>query len=79
MLITPIQELLKVMSKENSSVADELLDKFRSVSGMWFESEITADTGIGRSIETFLGISMNSDKTPDYKGIELKSHREKRV
>ena len=78
-LITPIQELLKVMSKENSSVADELLDKFRSVSGMWFESEITADTGIGRSIETFLGISMNSDKTPDYKGIELKSHREKRV
>ena len=37
-----------------------------------------ADTGIGRTIESFLGISMNRDRTPDYKGIELKSHREKR-
>ena len=39
---------------------------------------MAADTGIGRTIESFLGISMNSDKTPDYKGIELKSHRDKR-
>ena len=39
---------------------------------------MAADTGIGRTIESFLGISMNSDKTPDFKGIELKSHRDKR-
>jgi len=77
-LISPLQEVLKTMYHDSISVSEELLDKFRSVSGTWFESEVTADTGIGRTIESFLGISMNSDKTPDYKGIELKSHREKR-
>lgn len=77
-IITPMQEVLKAINKEGNSVSEELLDRFRAVKGQWFESEVTADTGIGRTIESFLGISMNSDKTPDYKGIELKSHREKR-
>ena len=61
-----------------NSVSEELLSRFRSVRNQWFESEVVADTGIGRTIESFLGISMNSDKKPDYKGIELKSHREMR-
>lgn len=77
-LITPLQEVLREISSRANSTAEELLGKFRSVSGQWFESEVFADTGIGRSIESFLGISMNSDKTADYKGIELKSHRDKR-
>lgn len=77
-IITPIKEVLMDIYNQGNTVAEELLSKFRSVKGRWFESEVTADTGIGRTIESFLGISMNSDKTPDYKGIELKSHREKR-
>ncbi len=77
-VITPLQDVLKAIDSEGNIVADELLGRFRSVKGQWFESEVTADTGIGRTIESFLGISMNSDKTPDYKGIELKSHRDKR-
>ena len=77
-IITPIKEVLMEIYQCGNTVSEELLGKFRSVSGQWFESEVMADTGIGRTIETFLGISMNSDKTPDYKGIELKSHREKR-
>lgn len=77
-ILTPMQEVLKEIYRQGNSVSDELLNRFRSVSGQWFESEVLADTGIGRSIESFLGISMNSDKTPDYKGIELKSHRDKR-
>lgn len=75
---SPLQEIIMTISSDANSVAEELLGRFRSVSGEWFESEVTADTGIGRTIETFLGIRMNSDKTPDYKGIELKSHRERR-
>lgn len=78
LLITPMQDVLRAINKENSCVSEELLARFRSVKDQWFESEVTADTGIGRTIESFLGISMNSDVTPDYKGIELKSHREKR-
>lgn len=77
-IITPLQDILKAIHQEGNAISLELLNKFRSVKGQWFESEVLADTGIGRSIESFLGISMNSDKTPDYKGIELKSHREKR-
>lgn len=78
-IITPMKEVLMEINRMGNSVSEELLGKFRSVSGQWFESEVLADTGIGRTIESFLGISMNSDKTPDYKGIELKSHREKRL
>lgn len=77
-IITPLQEIIKAQYGQSVIVAEELLAKFRSVSGQWFQSEVTADTGIGRTIESFLGITMNSERTPDYKGIELKSHREKR-
>ena len=42
----------------------------------WMPAEILADTGIGRTVESVLGIDMNPSKNPDYKGIELKSHRE---
>ena len=77
-IITPLQEIVKAIYSESTIVSEELLARFRSVKDQWFESEVAADTGIGRTIESFLGISMNSEKTPDYKGIELKSHREKR-
>lgn len=77
-ILTPIKEVLTEIYRQGNSVADELLGIFRSMSGQWFESEVTADTGIGRTIESLLGISMNCEKTPDYKGIELKSHRDKR-
>lgn len=77
-IITPIQDIIKAINQDANNISEELLSKFRSVKDQWFEAEIMADTGIGRTIESFLGISMNSEKTPDYKGIELKSHREKR-
>ena len=77
-IITPLQEVINAIYIEGNVVSEELLGRFRSVKDQWFESEVVADTGIGRTIESFLGISMNSDKTPDYKGIELKSHRDKR-
>lgn len=77
-LLTPLKEVINDIYKIESAVSDELLGLFLKVKDKWFESEVTADTGIGRTIESFLGIKMNSNKTPDYKGIELKSHREKR-
>ncbi len=73
-----LKDFIKEFYQASSSISDELLNFFRQNSDRWFESEVLADTGIGRTIETMLGISQNSNKTPDYKGIELKSHREKR-
>ena len=74
-LVNPIKDCLLSFANEVQEVSQELLAHFRQASGQWFESEVMADTGIGRTIETLLGIRMNSDKTPDYKGIELKSAR----
>lgn len=56
----------------------ELAGLLRDMAQDWHPTDVTADTGIGRSIETLLGIDMNSSKSPDYKGIEIKSYREKR-
>lgn len=39
---------------------------------------LEADTSIGRTLEKLLGIEINSSKKPDYKGIELKSYRDKK-
>lgn len=77
-LITPIQDLLKSAENSANDTAIELLKRLRPLSENWSESEIVADTGIGRTVEHFLGIPMNSLNQPDYKGIELKSYRKNR-
>jgi hypothetical protein len=61
---------------ELSDVADELLHKLVIVSNKGFIRTVkSGDTGIGMTIESELQIRANSSKTPDYKGIELKSTR----
>lgn len=57
-------------------VAMELLQKLRDIGSMGFvQSKRAGDTGIGYTLETLLGIQANSNKAPDYHGIELKSGR----
>lgn len=73
---TPLKDLIFEMSHEKNSVSDELLELIRDRMTDWMPAEILADTGIGRTVESVLGIGMNPSKSPDYKGIELKSHRE---
>ena len=56
--------------------AEELLQKLKNIGQMgWIETMRSGDTGVGYTLETLLGISANSNKTPDYKGIEIKSGR----
>ena len=60
-------------------VADELLILLRKISLQGaIPAMLQADTAIGRTLETLLGININSSKQPDYKGIELKAFRDKR-
>lgn len=78
-ILNPLQELFIEVRQEENEVADELLGKLKKISARGFiKSDVNADTGIGRTLETLLGIQMNSTKAPDYKGIELKSGRSKR-
>lgn len=76
-ITTPLKDLISEISKSKGAVAMELLGLIKEKMSDWLPAEIMADTGIGRTVETVLGIPMNAFKGPDYKGIELKSHREK--
>jgi hypothetical protein len=58
------------------SVAEELLQKLKMIARDCPIRADHSDTMIGRLLESLLGISMNSSKNPDYKGIEIKSYRE---
>ena len=73
----PIKEILSTLSSRGMEISKELLNKFIELydNGHWYESEVQSDTGIGRAVETLLGIKMNASRDPDYKGIELKSKR----
>ncbi len=65
-----------ILSFETSSISDELLNKMKGISNKGFIKSLkTGDTGVGFTLETLLGIQANSSKTPDYKGIEIKSIR----
>ncbi|WP_166333011.1 MvaI/BcnI family restriction endonuclease [Sphingobacterium chungjuense] len=75
----PLKELVKEINSDSNEVANELLGQLRSIAGRGFiPGMLQADTSIGRTLETLLGININSSRNPDYKGIELKSFRDKR-
>ena len=76
-LVSPVRDLIDSIHGDVSCVADELLGLIRDRMSDWMPSELLADTGIGRTVESVLGIPMNASKLGDYKGIELKSKIEK--
>ncbi|HEY3372387.1 MAG TPA: MvaI/BcnI family restriction endonuclease [Prolixibacteraceae bacterium] len=78
-IYNPLKELIIEINDKENKIAFELLKKLKTIAQMGFvKSLLNSDTGIGRTIELLLGIQMNSSKTPDYKGIELKSFRSER-
>lgn len=75
----PLKELVADINSKENQVAFELLAMLRKISNAGpVPSMVAADTSVGRTLETLLGIDINSSKNPDYKGIELKSFRNKR-
>lgn len=78
-IMNPLKELVAEINGTENAVANELLLKLRKIAlnGV-IPSMVDADTSVGRTLETALGIAINSSKQPDYKGIELKSFRGKR-
>lgn len=76
----PFQELINAISITENEVALELLSMLRKIAGSGpIPSMVDADTSVGRTLETALGVDINSSKQPDYKGIELKSFRNSRT
>lgn len=77
-VITPLKDVLHSFYKEAVSIADELTGLLCDMACKWHPTDVLADTGVGRAVESVLGIDMNNSRLPDYKGIELKSYRENR-
>jgi hypothetical protein len=78
-IANPLQDLLKTINQLSNEVSDELLVLLNKIAARGpVPAMLKADTAIGRTLETLLGIDINSSKKPDYKGIELKSYRDKR-
>lgn len=68
--------LLQKASHHDRTIAKELLDKLSIIHNQGFLRSITSgDPGVGDTLEHALGISRNNSKSPDYKGIELKTTR----
>ena len=75
----PLKELIEEINRISNEVADELLILLNKIASQGpVPAMLKADTAIGRTLETLLGIDINSSKKPDYKGIELKSFRDKK-
>lgn len=75
----PLKELIQEINHLANEVAEELLGLLNKIAARGpVPAMLKADTAIGRTLETLLGIDINSSKQPDYKGIELKSYRDNR-
>jgi hypothetical protein len=79
-ILNPLQELVNEINQISNSVSDELLAMLNEIASRGpVLSLLDADTSVGFTLETLLGIDRNSAKNPDYKGIELKSFRDTRA
>lgn len=75
-ITNPLKELISEINYKANDKALELLSMLRKIAELGpIPSMVEADTSVGRTLETELGIDINSSKQPDYKGIELKSFR----
>ena len=78
-LILENSELKKLLGQSSisfSRVERELLEKLREIAARGFvPSTSNADNGVGDTLENLLQIERNSNKDPDYFGIEIKASR----
>lgn len=71
---TVLQEIRP--NRSINPIAQELLGKLGDIAQSGFiPAECSGSTAIGRTLESALGLQINSSPLPDYKGIELKSKR----
>lgn len=72
-----IEALLAPLIATSNEVAVELLGMMHAIAGNWHRGipGLRRDTEVGRLLEELLGIRANSSRSPDYKGIEIKSGR----
>lgn len=72
-----INTIFKVDLNQLPEAVLELQQKTKDIFNQgWIKTLRGGDTGVGYTFESLLGIEANSNKAPDYKGIELKCSRQ---
>ena len=72
----PLGQAIALKATTEGGALAELLTKLRAISSSGYVSSLrTGTTGVGMTLETLLGISANSSRAPDYRGIEIKTSR----
>ena len=81
-LLDPNGELFRNFFEAAKNVAsddaEELLDRLKEINSRGYITTMRpGDTGVGYTLETLLGIPANSSQAPDFRGIEIKSARQR--
>lgn len=77
--LSPLGKIVSSQPSVSDPKVNELLEKLKAISSLGFvPTQRVGDTGVGMTLETLLGISANSSKSPDFHGIELKAKRNKK-
>lgn len=72
--ILPMQDIMS--GKANNQALEELIAILKEINSRgYIETMRDGDTGVGFTFESSIGIQANSNKAPDYKGIEIKCSR----
>jgi hypothetical protein len=75
---SPLEKLLIRKDESLDSAELELISRLKNIAAMGFVNSLrTGDTGVGMTLETLLGIEANSNRAPDFQGIEIKAKRVK--
>ncbi|WLR46558.1 MvaI/BcnI family restriction endonuclease [Halobacillus litoralis] len=76
--LLPFEEIFH--STSNKKIFEELMSKIQKVNEKgYIQSQKKGDTAVGFTFEEELGIKSNSNKNPDFKGIEIKCGRSRQI
>ena len=71
-----LSTFLRGVGSKDSPYESELIALLKEISDRGFvPSSTNADSGVGDTLESLLGIRRNSNRSPDFKGIEIKCSR----
>jgi hypothetical protein len=73
---SPLAKLISQLVLDDRESENALLERLFTIARQGFIPSTTgADSGVGDTLERLLGIVRNADKTPDFRGIEIKASR----
>jgi hypothetical protein len=71
----PDVEFLNEIRNVRNAASGRLLHSLRKHAGNWIPAQGHGDTAVGRTVESLIGVAINSSRSPDFDGVEVKAKR----